>query len=298
MQIMNEYICTDLATECRDVSHPEGLQGITYSESVKNGITVSRIEIQSDDAQRTLGKPKGTYVTLAFGAPWLMDEEQRGCLCETLSSQLADMIFKMAPDAKTALVAGLGNRRITADAVGPETVDRITVTNHLQTLAPSVFLQVGQLAVAALVPGVLGDTGIEAAELVAKAAQAVKPDIIIAVDALAARNVDRLGCTVQLSDCGVAPGSGVGNKRMALTRDTLGVPVLALGVPTVVNSATLVRDALGKAGIHDISPALKEVLDNGKSFFVTPKESDAALDSFSKILSTALDMALTAQKEA
>ena len=103
---------------------------------------------------------------------------------------------------------------------------------------------------------------------------------------------------MQLSDCGVAPGSGVGNKRMALTRDTLGVPVLALGVPTVVNSATLVRDALGKAGIHDISPALKEVLDNGKSFFVTPKESDAALDSFSKILSTALDMALTAQKEA
>ena len=207
------------------------------------------------------------------------------------------MLWRAAPGAKTVLVAGLGNRRITADAVGPETVDRITVTKHLQTLDPSLFRQVGQLAVAALAPGVLGDTGVEAAELVAQAAQAVKPDAVIAVDALAARNVDRLGRTVQLSDCGISPGSGVGNRRMALTKSTLGVPVIALGVPMVVNSSTLVRDALSEAGLEDISPALRAVLENGKSFFVTPKESDAAVEAFSEIMAMALDMALAAPKE-
>ena len=295
--MMEEYICTDLAAECRDVAGVDRIQGVSYTETVHGKVTVSHIEILDEQGERALGKPKGNYITLTFDLPWLMDEDARDSLCEILSRRLSEMLWRAAPGAKTVLVAGLGNRRITADAVGPETVDRITVTKHLQTLDPSLFRQVGQLAVAALAPGVLGDTGVEAAELVAQAAQAVKPDAVIAVDALAARNVDRLGRTVQLSDCGISPGSGVGNRRMALTKSTLGVPVIALGVPMVVNSSTLVRDALSEAGLEDISPALRAVLENGKSFFVTPKESDAAVEAFSEIMAMALDMALAAPKE-
>ncbi len=296
--MIDEYIHTDLAMECRDGDETGQAEGVRFRQTCHGSVTVSHIEILDERGETALGKPRGNYVTLSFDTPWLMDEDAQSNLCRMLSTQLSELLFKAAPGAKTVLVAGLGNRRITADAVGPQTVDRITVTKHLETLDPSLFRQVGQLSVAALTPGVLGDTGMEAAELVARAAQAVQPDAVIAVDALAARNVDRLGCTIQLADSGIAPGAGVGNRRKALSHATVGVPVIALGVPTVVNSATLVRDALYEAGITEISPGLQSVLENGKSFYVTPKESDTAVEALSEILAMALDMALAAPKEA
>lgn len=294
--MIDEYIHTDLATECRDDAGAGEAQGVIYSEVAHGAVTVSRIEIMNEEGERALGKPRGKYITLSFAEPWMLDGEAQETLCRMLSEQLEALLYDAVPNVKTVLVVGLGNRRITADAVGPQTLERITVTRHLQALDPSLFRRVGQLSVAALTPGVLGDTGMEAADLVAKAAETVKPDAVIVVDALAARHVDKLGRTIQLSNSGISPGSGVGNRRQALSKETLGVPVLALGVPTVVNSATLVRDALSEAGIELLSSALQEVLANGKSFFVTPKESDAAVDALADILSQSLDMALAVDR--
>ena len=232
------YVCTDLAAECRDDAGAGVLSGVRYSEKVHGALTISRIEILDEEGERALGKPGGTYVTLTF--PDLRYSENPSTLSELLAEQIKDLMDTLAPGAQTVLVVGLGNRRMVADAVGPQTAGRILVTRHLRTLEPRLFAELGQRAVAAIVPGVLADTGVEAAQLVKKTVEAVCPDLVIAVDALAARHCDRLGCTVQLSGAGIAPGSGVGNARMALSRDTLGVPVLALGVPTVVNSATRV----------------------------------------------------------
>ena len=142
-------------------------------------------------------------------------------------------------------------------------------------------------------PGVLGQTGIETVELIRGAVENAGPDVVLAIDALAARSCERLAATVQLSDNGINPGSGIGNHRKAICRETVGVPVIALGVPTVVNSATLVYDALRQAGIEEIRPELRQVLENGRSFFVSPKESDVITDRISDLIADAVDMAFT-----
>jgi spore protease len=188
-------------------------------------------------------------------------------------------------------VAGLGNDEITADAIGPETVRRIEVTRHLRTYLPEAYEQIGVCAISALSPGVLGQTGIETVELVRGAAENAKPDVIIAIDALAARSVTRLASTVQLSDAGINPGSGIGNNRRAICLDTVGVPVIALGVPTVVDSSTLVYDALERAGVDKVSRQLTEVLEQGKGFFVSPKESDVIVKKVSALLARSIGQA-------
>ena len=292
---MDSYIRTDLASESREgmLTQSGELEGVTVSQRSEAGVMVSRICIGSEQAEKILQKPQGEYVTLTFEPLSRMDAEQRQSLSDLISQEITALLLTAAPKAKRVFVAGLGNRRITADALGPWTVDRITVTNHLQTLDPSLFSALGQRSVAALAPGVLGDTGVEAAKLIAKAAEAVSPDAVIVVDALAARSVDRLGRTVQISNAGIAPGSGVGNRRMALNQETLGVPVIAVGVPTVVHSATLVRDALTKAGIEQVCPELEAVLQSGEGFFVTSKDCDEMLKDFSQILAMSLDTALS-----
>ena len=149
------------------------------------------------------------------------------------------------------------------------------------------------ISLSALSPGVLGQTGIETLELLRGTVRSVRPDVMVVVDALAARSCERLASTVQISDTGISPGSGVGNHRAAINRETVGIPVIVLGVPTVVNSSTLVYDALEQAGIHEISPPLRHVLENGKSFFVSPKESDVITEAVSGLLSSAINTAFT-----
>jgi len=288
----NSYIRTDLAGESREAVDGAQLSGVRHSQHTVDGVLLSHIEITDEQAARVLQKPRGSYLTLSFEPLSHMAQTAQQALVALLGGQLRSMMDRVAPGASAVLVAGLGNRRITADALGPWTVDRITVTAHLRRLEPTLFEGLGQMEVSALAPGVLGDTGVEAASLIAKAAEAIKPDLVIVVDALAARSVERLGRTVQLSDAGIAPGSGVGNRRMALDRETLGLPVIAVGVPTVVHSATLVRDALSKAGIERIDPSLEQVLQSGESFFVTPKDCDQLLLSFADLLAQALDTAM------
>ena len=191
------------------------------------------------------------------------------------------------------LVAGLGNSDMTPDAIGPGTVRRLTATRHLRQYDENLFKALGCCELAAFAPGVLGQTGMESGELVKCAAERIRPDLLMAVDALAARSCKRLASTVQLSDGGIAPGSGIGNHRMAIDRVTVGCPVLGVGVPTVVDSSTLVWDALEKAGMTegDFTDGLREVLENGRSFIVAPRDSDEMVELTCRLLAKAMDIA-------
>ena len=193
----------------------------------------------------------------------------------------------------SVFVAGLGNADLTPDAIGPQTVRRLTATRHLRQYEGELYRATGCSSLSALSPGVLGQTGIETSELLRGAVNSTHPDVIIAIDALTARNCDRLCATVQLSDTGIEPGSGVGNHRRPITYKSMGVPVIALGVPTVVNSATLVWDALQKAGIDGEDTRLQKVLESGKSFFVSPKESDLICESIARLFASAIGLAFT-----
>ena len=184
---------------------------------------------------------------------------------------------KAIDSALSVLVAGLGNAGLTADAIGPLTVEGLHVTRHLMDADQALYRSLGCSALSAIAPGVLGQTGVETLELLRGAVRAVKPDVVILIDALAARSCDRMAATVQISDVGISPGSGVGNRRAPIDRETLGVPVISIGVPTVVQSATLVWDALQSAGIQEIDERLEHVLKSGVNFFVSPKESDVCV---------------------
>lgn len=218
-----------------------------------------------------------------------------------LSRLLARELFRMAvemlgkkPDSSTrVLVVGLGNAHMTPDAIGPGTVRRLTVTRHLKSCDEALYNALGCCELAALSPGVLGQTGVESGELVKCAADRLTPHLLVAVDALAARSCDRLASTIQISDGGISPGAGIGNHRMALNRKTVGCPVMALGVPTVVDSSTLVWDALEKAGMtgEALPDALAEVLESGRSFIVSPRDCDEMVELTCRLLAKALDIA-------
>ena len=194
---------------------------------------------------------------------------------------LAGLLESLLPQKGDALVVGLGNRAITPDLIGPLAADSTLVTRHLVAQLPEHFG--GFRSVAALVPGVLATTGIESGQLVQAAAQQLCPACVIAVDALASRSAERLCRTVQISDAGIIPGSGVGNHRMALNRDTLGVPVIAVGVPTVVEASTLIMDLLGKEDSTDLP---------GNDLFVTPREVDSRVADLGRVIGYAVSMAL------
>ena len=283
-----EFIRTDLASEAKEAANIENIRGISYCEKDVFGVAVSDMKITSEEGSSIIGKPVGRYITVECKKSWLLSDEEK----ENVISALTDYITELVPKGnKTVLVVGLGNRDITPDSLGPRTVDGLIVTRHVKEYDPKLFDSIGQEEIAAIAPGVVGQTGIETLELIRGAVERVKPDVVIAVDALAARSVDRLGSTLQLSDTGISPGSGIGNRRREINRTSIGVPVIAIGVPTVVDSSTLVYDALSKAGIEDIDSSLKSVLENGRRFFVSLKESDVALAESAALISSALNRA-------
>ncbi len=290
---MHNYTRTDLACES---PIPEEGRGISLTEYSRGGIRVEEMQVQAGEGERSTGRAAGRYVTLHCGKIWEMDKDALAhtaeAAAEILLSFLTDIIGA-PPGAETGIfVAGLGNRFITADSIGPRTADLVTVTNHASG-EESLLSRLGCSRVSALAPGVLGQTGLEAARLIAEAASAARADAIIAVDALAARSTERLGTTVQISDTGIRPGSGIGNHRAAITKATMGIPVIALGVPTVVDSATLVWDALSNAGMEEADDSLTRVLENGRSYIVSPRESDLIAASVAELLGGALNRVLT-----
>ena len=275
---------TDLARECLgNAPFPAGTAQTEYSFSHGD---IHIIDVITPDAAERLGKPCGRYVTVSTGRLWLMDDAGVQAVTRAVRTAVCQLLQRICPWCKRVLYVGLGNRLLTVDAIGARVLDQLPVTRHLRTQAPELA---GEIESAAFTPGVVGQTGIETAELVKGAVDHVHPDVVIVIDALAARGTERLATTVQLTDTGISPGSGMGNHRKGLTRETLGVPVLAVGVPTVVDSSTLVLEALEQAGLSsDAFPALSEVLENGRSFFVTRKDSDLAVESLSAMLANAL----------
>ena len=239
----------------------------------------------------------GRFTTVSCGRITLRGEGELPALSRLLAEELRDLATAMlgrAPDPTCRiLVAGLGNADMTPDAIGPGTVRRMTVTRHLKTYDEALYASLGCCELSAVIPGVLGQTGMESGELVRAAAELTRPDLLVAVDALAARSCERLSSTVQLTDRGISPGAGIGNRRMALTAETVGCPVLGVGVPTVVDSATLVWDTLEQAGLDtsDLPDALGAVLEQGRSFIVAPKDSDLVVELTCRLLAAALDEA-------
>lgn len=276
---------TDLALEAhalwRAAAENEEIEGLRVAECCRRGCGVTTVRVESETASRALGKPRGTYVTLDLRACRTRTRWLDGA-AGVLGAELRALLPR---EVRRALVVGLGNRAMTPDAVGPKSTDHILVTRHLATDEPFSALA----AVSVLTPSVLGRTGVEAAELVRAAAQTVQPEVIVAVDALCAQRLGRVCTTVQLSDAGIVPGSGVGNHRLALTRETLGVPVVAVGVPTVVDAATLTRDVLEEAGAPELEP---EALRGHRSVTVTTRDIDAQVEDLARLVGFGIDLAL------
>lgn len=277
---------TDLALEARELwteSAQKALPGVRSKTRRDEGYPVTRVDVLDERGAQALGKPVGRYLTVDLRAYASRREGFFDRAVRVVGRQLRPLL----PEKGPLLVLGLGNRRMTPDAIGPLSLQHLLVTRHLISALPEHF---GDFrGVAALAPGVLGDTGVETAEAAAALCAQLRPAAVIVIDALAARRMERLCATVQLSDTGIIPGSGVGNHRQALNRETLGVPVLSIGIPTVVDAATIAADLLEQQGILDIDP---ERLRQGEAFFVTPKDIDIQVRDLAKVVGYAISWAV------
>ncbi len=286
----NMYTWSDLACEMLPNTPTEAEPNVRYIGDIR----ILRLQVKKEQ-ESIIRRPAGIYVTMECGRPDRLEKEKRRMLSRVLAGELAGLCEKLtgkrAGVGLSVLAVGLGNRELTADALGPMTAAGISATRHLQESEAALFSELECASLSVLTPGVVGQTGMETAEVIAAAVADVKPDLVLVTDALAARDVSHLAGTVQLSTGGISPGSGVGNHRAAITRETLGVPVIVIGVPTVVSSAALVYDALERAGIEEPSPEICEVLETGRDFFVSPKESDLICRRAAEILSDAVMLA-------
>ena len=306
---MNIY--TDIALEiAQSLGDTEGIKMDTR-EMPEAQLSISRVVVENNEAAQRLGKPQGTYITLE--SPLL--RENLADVHEIIIKELAANISAIHDIDKDSsiLVIGLGNWNITPDALGPKVVSKLLVTRHLvDTTAIDPLIEHAVRPVAAISPGVMGITGIETGEIVLGLVERIRPGLVIAVDALAARSIRRINSSIQISDTGINPGAGMGNKRMRISHETLGIPVLALGVPTVVDAATLINDSLDSIidtlssdDSTDFYKSLQGLKNEDKydmiknslapysgNMFVTPKEVDAVVERLSRIISNAINIAL------
>ena len=282
---------TDLALEAKELwtesaEKETKLEGVRARDSLREGYQVTTVDILDEQGASSLGKPVGSYVTVQLDALARREEDAFGRAARAIAAELNGLL--KLPEEATCLVVGLGNRAITPDAIGPGVADHTMVTRHLVEQAPEHF---GSFRpVAALAAGVLGTTGVESGELVKAVAEKIRPGYIIAVDALASRSMDRVCTTVQLANTGIVPGSGVGNHRAALNRETLGVPVIAVGVPTVVDAGTLAADILAEAGQEGLDP--EALAGAGEGLMVTPRDIDQRVADLVKVIGYGINLAL------
>ena len=315
-QDLNAYaIRTDLALEAQELAAKgNNIPGVHKETVEHDGIWITRMHIQTDEGARAIGKMKGHYVTieapeLRKGDPQFLDRVTT-LFAKEFEAFLERIGIRM--DSKV-LIAGLGNWNVTPDALGPMVVENIMVTRHYFELMPN-DVSPGYRSVSAVAPGVMGVTGIESSDIVAGIAEKSKPDLIIAIDALASKSLDRVNTTIQIADTGIHPGSGIGNKRKGITKETLGVPVIAIGVPTVVYASTIVNSTIEllaknfeKQTEHtnailgmlpqmteaDRLGMVREVLNPlGHDLLVTPKEIDQFIEDIGNIIATGLNAAL------
>ncbi len=325
MQLESYPIRTDLALESQERLQKDNgqVKGVRLEEEKKdNGVVISTVFIDTENAAKAMGRPRGTYVTIE--APEMIEEDagyHRDIsveLAQILRQMVAQYESKVSDDLKegmdvSVLIAGLGNREVTPDALGPKVVDNLFITRHIiNEFGHYAFSDAKTSRISGIVPGVMAQTGMECVEILRGIIKETDPDFIITVDALAARNVKRLNRTIQLTDTGITPGSGIGNHRNALNKESLGIPVISLGVPTVVNAATIVADAMNdlieaeansnedlqKLDEHERQELARELLSpqlNG--LFVTPKNIDDSIKSLSYLISEGLNIALLGNKD-
>ena len=276
-------IRTDLALESRErlEAEKEELRGVVFEEvyDETRNVTITKVTIETENGAKALGKPVGTYVTLE--APDLVapDEGSHREVSEALSEQIKTLIKE---EIQSVLVVGLGNREVTPDALGPEVVGNLYITRHiLKEYGAYAFPEKKIASISGIVPGVMAQTGMESLEIIRGIIHETKPQLVIAIDALAARSIKRLGRTIQLADTGINPGSGLGNHRKGLNKESLGVPVIGLGVPTVLDAFTIA---------YDVCQDAEKIPANLSGMFVTPKNIDETVKNLSYTISEALNM--------
>lgn len=277
---------TDMAHEA--LQHCPAISGVEEENESKGRMRISRIRVRTVAAERKLDKPRGSYITLTLPDGGLSSREIRQEASRCLAGELALLMGEV----QSVLVVGLGNRHVTPDALGPQTIENLFVTRHVQNHFPEL-LPPDTRTVAAFVAGVMGMTGVETAEAVTGLVSVLKPDLIVAVDALASSESDHVGTMVQLNDTGISPGAGVGNFRMGLSRETLGIPVIAVGIPLVLTAEAILYSGLLRMNAQELFAKAKRLL--GSSFLsmcVTPKDIDAMVKDGAAILSYGLNLAL------
>ena len=291
-------IRTDLALETHEQFQEtaERLSGVNvFDKSVKD-IEITHVEIETEEASKKMGKPIGNYITLS--TPDLRYIDKR--LYERIVKHISNEIKQLITDDidKPILVVGLGNRAITSDSLGPEVIDRLVITRHMFSHAPEL-LSPDFASVCALAPGVLGITGIETEEIIGAVVKKIEPSCVIVVDALAARSIDRITNTIQISDTGICPGAGVGNNRKEISEKTLGIPVISIGVPTVVDAITITEDTLELlfCDLGEDFP-IESVLRSGNvsdkilNFSTTPKEIDILIKKCAEVVANGINFSL------
>ncbi|CUP60548.1 GPR endopeptidase [Clostridium baratii] len=305
---------TDLAIEAKEhyaKEHKNEIDGVIAEEEIINNSKVTKVKIESEEGAKKLGKPIGNYITIDIPEHTVYDGELMDDLSKAVGISLKDLVG--LSEDKLVLVVGLGNRKVTPDALGPKVVDKIMITRHLKEVMPDT-IDDSIRPVCAIAPGVLGITGIETGEVIKALVDKIKPDMVICIDALASRRIQRVNRTIQISDTGISPGAGVNNHRMKINEETLGIKVIAIGVPTVVDAATIANDSIdlvidelinqSEEG-SDFYKMIKNIDKNEKStlikellnpyvgdLMVTPKEVDLVIDSLSKIISNAINIAI------
>ncbi len=297
-------IRTDLAVEAHEYYTKDySGSGVKADTEFFGDVSITTVKVINEEGEKLLHKKKGNYITVEVANMKYISDENRDKVQELIGEKLENMLSELGID-NNILIVGLGNRDITPDALGPKTVEGIDVTRHLFEYMPQ-YVRKGAKSVSAIAPGVLGNTGIETLEIIKGITERTKPEAVIAIDALAARDTRRVGNTIQLADTGIHPGSGVGNHRKGLNRETLGVPVIAIGVPTVVDAATIADDAI-EALAQDSGIAMPDKLkedsryhtlrkcmgDNMASMMVTPKEIDSIITDIALILSGGISKGL------
>lgn len=320
---LREYsVRTDLAVESKEIvesAHGGPVPGLNEQVEEHDGIKITRLDVTNDAAARQIGRIKGHYITLEVPGLRTQDTELQEKVSAAFASEFAAFLHKLkiGPGAKT-LIVGLGNWNVTPDALGPLVVENVLVTRHFFELTPDQVAP-GYREVSAVAPGVLGVTGIESSEVVQGIVDRTKPELIIAIDALASRSLERVNTTIQIADIGIHPGSGIGNKRRGLTQEILGIPCIAIGVPTVCYASTIVNNVFDLMKTHfnreseDGDPAptkqimgllndlsegerlglVKEVLEPlGHDLIVTPKEIDEFVEDVANVIASGLNISL------
>lgn len=306
---------TDLALERRDLYRKanhiaEEVDGIeTQEESFGEDIQITRVKILNENGEQAIGKKKGNYITVDIKNLKIAGEDEIQKASEAVTKELKVLIGQLISDQEDILVVGLGNLYVTPDSLGPKVIQDIDITRHLLNYMPEV-LKEGTRPVSAVSPGVLGTTGIETLEILKGIVDNTHPKLLIVIDALASRSIERISSTVQIADTGIVPGAGVGNKRKELTIETLGIPVIAIGVPTVVEAATIAADSLDlfiqklqeEAHSNDFLNHLqeedkyqmiKDVLQPAEyNFIVTPKEIDELIEKMKDVVARGINFAV------